>query len=206
MIVHGALVPPGPLLEELLDWALPIMCAPSVEREKRGLLRRQRPPATATDPVLDPASADTMRMTVAGFGNLTTSDVLRLTGALAAAAGEWDPPRVFFAGVVYVPEERLFRAILDGDVEGLTAVARAVGTSVERLGFFVDRRRFRPAIDLGTAAAAASDSDIARVVEAFRGFRGQEWTVDSLALITQTFDGPRMDWKPFELVPVGVSA
>lgn len=204
MIVHGALVPPGALLEELLDRALPITCAP-IEPEKRGLLRRQRRPATvpATDPVLDPTSTDTMRLTVAGFGNLTTSDVLRLTEALAAAAGEWDPPRVFFDSVVFVPEERLFRATLGGDVEGLVGVARAVGTSVERLGFFVDRRRFRPAIDLGTAAPAASSSDIARVVEAYGGFRGQEWAVDRLILMTQTFDGPRSTWRPLELVPVG---
>lgn len=205
MIVHGAIAPPRSALEELLGKVLPIVAAPPAEAERRGFLRRRPTTAVAAPPasVVDAHPLDSVHLSVAGFGNLTSGDVLNLSRALTAAAADWTPARVFFSGVTVTPGEPQVWATLDGDIDGLTAIGRGVGMSVERLGFFVDRRKFQPAIEIGTVSASADDSDVSRLVEASGAFRGQEWLVDSVALLTQTFDGPRSEWRPFELVPVG---
>lgn len=204
MIVHGAIAPPRAALEELLDRVAAIESAPPVEPAQHGFLRRRTTAVSAApEAAVDIHPVGSIHLRVAGFGNLTTGDVLSLTQALKAAAAAWTAPRVFFAGGAFVPGERQIWATLQGDLDGLNAVARSVGMSVERLGLFVDRRKFQPSVEIGIARPSATDSDIARVIDVLNGFRGQEWTVGGLELLTQTFDGPRSDWRQLELIGMG---
>jgi len=48
---------------------------------------------------------------------------------------------------------------------GLTGIARQVPTAVEQLGFFVDRRGFRPWVAVGNVTATTTPPFLTRLVE-----------------------------------------
>jgi 2'-5' RNA ligase len=54
---------------------------------------------------------------------------------------------------------------------------------VQRLGFFVDRRQFRPWISVGTITESTTAPFLQSVVDALETFEGQSWTIESISLM-----------------------
>jgi len=82
----------------------------------------------------------------------------------------------------------------------LTAIARQAPTAVEGLGFFVDRRGFRPWMSVGNVTATTTLPFLTRLVEAVESYSGPEWEMTHLSVLRKNWvksDGPG---RPFEVV------
>jgi 2'-5' RNA ligase len=215
MLVHGAIVPPRAALEAVAAIVRSVP-APAVApagpssspRGLRGRLGRHRaepdsvvevPPALEQVPVKD------MRLPITGFGNLTRTDVQRVIEVLRDAAAEWRASTVRLAGgtALDFPGDWSVWARLDGDVDDLATIARSVPQAVERLGFFVDRRKFRPMLSVATVTSSTTGPFLQQVVDALEAFRGEEWPVE-ISLLKETFVDGRPELVEFErIVPSG---
>jgi 2'-5' RNA ligase len=130
--------------------------------------------------MLEHVPVERMQLPITGFGNLTTHDAHRLVDAVREAAAGWTPPVVRFAGgtALDFPGDWSVWAKLEGDVDELMTVSRGVPQSVERLGYFVDRRQFRPMMSVATVTAATTGPFLEELVGALDAFRGDEWAVE----------------------------
>ena len=212
MLVHGAIIPPRPVLDALAEVvrSVPDPVADATVAPQKGLLGRlgrrrdesEGAPVTAPPPMLEHVGPDSMQLPITGFGNLTTNDARRLVDTLREAAAGWSAPHVRFAGgaALDYPGDWSVWAKLDGDVDALSAMARAVTQSVERLGYFVDRRQFRPMLSVATVTPATTGPFLESVVGALDTFRGDEWTAE-ISLTKEAFveGGSRM--VEFERIP-----
>jgi 2'-5' RNA ligase len=214
MLVHGAIVPPRALLEavDAVVRSVGVPVEASVEaagpKGLRGRFGRHRadvePPAEVV-PMLEHVPVKDMRLPITGFGNLTTHDAHRVTEEIRQAAARWRPATVRFAGgtALDFPGDWSVWAKLDGDVDDLSAMARSVPQAVERLGFFVDRRKFRPMLSVATVTPATTGPFLQEVVDALEAFRGEEWAVE-VSLLKETFVGTHPEMVEFErIVPAG---
>ena len=219
MLVHGAIVPPRPVLDAVAAVVRSVEePAQAVESEPapqpKGLLGRvgrhrsaesaPAAPAAAATPMLEHVPVDLMLMPITGFGNLTTNDAHRLVEAVKEAAAGWAAPTVRFAGgtALDFPGDWSVWAKLEGDVEELMAVGRGVPQSVERLGFFVDRRQFRPMLSVATVTPATTGPFLEQLVGALDAFRGDEWTAE-ISLTKETFVDGRPVMSELERIPLG---
>jgi 2'-5' RNA ligase len=208
VLVHGTFVPPREVLDEVVAV---IRSVPEPARAESAPARRffgRRPEVVQevmVPPVLDQVPADQMRFLITEFGNLIREDVSALIGVLTEAAAAWEPPTVRFAGgtALDFPGDPCVWAKLDGEVEEMTAIARGVTASVERAGYFLDRRLFRPMLPVATVTETTTGPYLGAVVDALDAFRGQEWTIDSLVLITGTFVDGQAAMKEFQRIPIG---
>jgi len=210
MLVHGAIIPPrsviDPLADVLRSVAEPTEVVPAAQHKSRlGRLgrRRDEAPDVTAAPMLEYVDPVRMHLPLTGFGNLTTSDSRRLAETLQEAAGAWSAPRVWFAGgaALDFPGDWSVWAKLDGDVDALAALARGVNQSVERLGYFVDRRQFRPMMSIATVTPTTTGPFLETVVGALDAFRGEEWTVE-LSLTKETFAERGSEMVEFERIQV----
>lgn len=146
-----------------------------------------------------------MQLPVAGFGNVTTGDARRVVAALTAAAPQWPRPRLTFAGAELSQSSagRSVWAAVDGDVDGLWEIAQGVTRCVERLGFYVDRRRFHAGIEVARAVPATTEAELDTLVGVLETFVGQPWNVDRLTILTTVFTGEQADFVEFGQVPLG---
>lgn len=131
-----------------------------------------------------------MTIPLAGFGNVTSGDAVRLAGALRTAAAETPVFSVRLAGgtALEFPGDRCVWARLDGEVDQLRATARTVTQTVEQLGFYVDRRKFRPLLAVASVNEATTAPHLEAVVEALDAFRGETWTVDHIRLMRASYE------------------
>jgi hypothetical protein len=217
MLVHGAIVPPRTVLEAV-DAVLRSVPAPVASdgetptSPRKGLLgrlgkhRSDAPePVPAAVDVLEHVPISHMYLPVTEFGNLTTSDAHTLAAAITEAAATWSPATVHFAGgtALDFPGDWSVWAKLDGDVDPVLAIARGMTQCVERLGLFVDRRLFRPMLSLATVTEATTGPYLQAVVDALDAFRGEDWTIDHISLMTKTFVGDKPAPKEFQQIPLG---
>jgi hypothetical protein len=163
----------------------------------RFLRRRVKEPVPSSpqtlEPELDFVPVTKMSLPIAGFGNVTREDTAKLTDCLRDAAAAWPCPTVHLAGggALEFADDRSVWARLDGDVEGLLAVARGVVESVASRGFFVDRRTFRPWLAVATITDTTTACHLESVVAALDAFRGAPWTVEWVSITKPSFDlGP----------------
>lgn len=220
MLLHGAIVPPRAELEAVVEvlQSVPAPEAPSeapTEPSRRGLLGRLGAGRRHEDPVEEPAAPDVlnhvpvgdMYLPVTEFGNLTTSDAHELAGVITEAAAGWSSATVHFAGgtALDFPGDWSVWAKLGGDLDPLMEVARGMTQCVEQLGLFVDRRLFRPMLSLATVTESTTGPYLQDVVDALDAFRGEDWTVDHVTLMTLSFDGSRPAPKEFLRIPLGGS-
>jgi 2'-5' RNA ligase len=212
MLVHGVIAPPRTVLEAVaaVVQSVPGPVEFDVAPAKGLFARRGRRNAdveeapAAAPAVLDHVAIGSMQLPITGFGNLTTSDAYRLAEAVTEAAAEWTAPTVRFAGgtALDFPGDWSVWAKLDGDVDSLMAIARGVTQSVERLGFFVDRRAFRPMLSVATVTEATTGPYLEAVVGALEAFRGDEWTVDHITLTKDGFVDGRPATQEFQRIPL----
>lgn len=209
MHLFSALVPPRDIADDLADVVAsvrrPVDVAPTPKRRFG-----RRPPAPApvlSRPPLEIVPISDMRFHITTFGNVTTGDAAKITRCIAEAAVDWPAPTVYFAGAVApdFPRDRSVRARLDGDLDAMTALARGVIQTVERVGLYADRRRFRPVLAVAKATDDTELADVEAAADALTHYRSPSWTVDAISLFTTVFDGPHETAKEIERVPVGRS-
>ena len=196
MRLFAAIVPPRAVIDEVREILLGVR-GPDVAEPKRGLRARfgSRPSAVDeqdSDELAVPEAA-LMYLPITGFGNVALGDSVQLTNALRAEAATWQKPTLHLAGgtALEFPGDESVWAKLAGDLDALNAIGRGVPQVVRRLGFFVDRRQFRPWLSVGTITDATTAPYLQRVVDALDAFRGQSWTVESVSLMKRlTEEGP----------------
>jgi 2'-5' RNA ligase len=148
---------------------------------------------------------DGMMLPIATFGNVTPPDARRVTAALTSAALDWPRLSLMFSGAT-VADFRGDRTVwvrIGGDVAALTEVARSVPQCVERLGFFVDRRRFHPLLPIVTVSDRASEDEVDALVRALDGLHGRAWTMNAVTLFTTVFVGSHSESEALESIPLG---
>ena len=141
-------------------------------------------------PALEHVPVDHLHLPITGFGNLTPHDGIALAEILSVEAAGWPTPTVHLAGgtALEFTGDRAVWARLDGEVDDLVQIARAVPVTVAQLGYFVDRRIFRPMLAVAAVTETTTGPYLEAVVEALQGFESEEWTVDHLALTTVSYD------------------
>ena len=211
MLVHCAIIPPRAELEAVADVvrSVPEPVAEHAEAHASGLLgrlgkRKADVPEAPAPPMLEHVPARLLQIPITAFGNLTVQDAERLADAIAAAARDWTPPEVYFAGgtALDFPGDWCVWAKIAGNVEALDAVSRGVTQSVEALGFFVDRRAFRPMLSVASVTPATTGPFLQQVVDALDGFHGETWTAD-VVLLKEAFVGASAEMVEFHRIQVG---
>lgn len=212
MRLFAAIVPPLDILEDV-SRTVRSATATEPERASRGLFGR-RPRARqgaagdggstgtvlAASPELDTPSPATMYLPITAFGNVTRGDSIKLADALRTEAAGWRPPTVSLAGgtALEFPGDESVWVKLDGDVDGLMAIGRGVPLVVQRLGFFVDRRVFRPWLSIGTITSETTAPFLEKVVESLEGYRSRAWTIEHISLMRRPMEPDAV--VPFEEV------
>lgn len=164
MRLYAALIPPSDAVEELAEVV-------------RGAVGR------SGELTLNPAW--TLQVHLTNFGNVAHADSLALQAALGRQAASWDRPKLQFAGAAALefPGDVSLWARLDGDTDALHAIARGVPQVVQRLGFLVDRRAFRPWVAVGEITDATTGPGLERIFAAVERYRSALWTVDEISIV-----------------------
>lgn len=132
---------------------------------------------------ITPVAPEEMYVLLARFGNLTPDQVPGLADALATGlAGTqvatlgFEPPRLLSSGDVAVP--------LNGEVDTVLALARAVPKIAERERLYVDRRVFRPEIVIARVDPSAGRPLLAeRVTLAGTRWASDLWLAEGVSLV-----------------------
>jgi 2'-5' RNA ligase len=156
-----------------------------------------RPPGWATAPLdaaLRPEFAQTnqvswippahWRLHLAGFGNVTQSDAHRLADVFAAHLVDFEAPTLSLSGLVALPEDGddSVWVSMTGDRDVVAGIAAAVPDWVREFGFMLDRRAFRPRIQLGKITASTTALYLEDLVARLGSFHGDPWTADGVTL------------------------
>jgi RNA 2',3'-cyclic 3'-phosphodiesterase len=217
MRLFAAIVPPRDILE---DVSRTVRSATATEPEPapRRLFGR-RPRARedaggdggsagtmlAASPELDTPSPAEMYLPITAFGNVTRGDSIKLANALRTEAAGWRPPTVSLAGgtALEFPGDESVWVKLDGDVDGLLAIGRGVPLVVQRLGFFVDRRVFRPWLSIGTITSETTAPFLEKVVASLEGYRSRAWTIEHISLMRRPMEPEAgMPYEEVEQMPL----
>jgi RNA 2',3'-cyclic 3'-phosphodiesterase len=187
MRLYAALVPPSAVRAELAE------------------LVQSLAPAT---PELTAVPVEDMRIPVTAFGNVTLADSQVLLKALREAAAGWTRPELLFhgAGALEWEGDKSVWAKADGDVESLLTIGRGVPVVIQPLGFLVDRRKFRPWLEVGSITDATTLPYLERLTAALDEFKGASWTLETLSVFRKVpADASGVDEVLLEEVPIGRS-
>ncbi|QNN52875.1 2'-5' RNA ligase family protein [Nocardioides mesophilus] len=134
---------------------------------------------------LDRVVAEDLLIPVTHFGNVTQRDFAQMLQLLNADAESWSQPELRFSGSAALEFEgdRSVWVRADGDLDGLFTIGRGVPVSVKRLGFLVDRRRFRPWLSVGTITDATTAPYLERLTAALDDYKSRSWTLQSLTIV-----------------------
>jgi hypothetical protein len=190
MRLFAAILLPSEVFREVME-VVPSPAAPPAPAPRRGLFRRATR-AGAAQPVAEAKRelqladrGSTAYIPITSFGNVTLADSVRLADALRRDVAGWPQARVHFAGgaaLEFKGDESVW-AKLGGDLDTVLQIGRGVPDTVKQLGFFVDRRVFRPWFPVGTITDDTTAPYLESVVDALEAFRGQEWTIEHVSLM-----------------------
>ncbi len=153
-----------------------------------------------------------MQMSATMFGNVTQGDSAHLITALTNLSARWPAaPTVRFSGGAALewPGDQNVWAKAIGDVDTLEEVVRMIAPTVHRLGYAVDRRRFRPWLPIGRVTATTDLAFLERLVAGLDAHEGSPWVASRLSLVRTTFASAKTGASPpFEVIrefplPVG---
>ena len=206
MHLYAALVPPRDVLERVSDFAAgfhpqrtppPNQGPPGRHAGGSGRLfgrRRERgaAPPPPTGPLLDLVPPARMHIPIAKFGNLALIDATRLTDAIEAQAAGWASPRLHLSGgVALEPEgDNSVWVELGGDVDALNALTHGVVRTAQGLQLFVDRRAFRPHLQLGTINERTTAEYLEQLVAELQDYQGPSWWQANVILAIPADHGP----------------
>jgi hypothetical protein len=94
-------------------------------------------------------------------------------------------------------------AKVDGEVDQLLTIGRGVPVAVQPLGFLVDRRKFRPWLEVGTITEATTLPYLERLTEALDTFESSPWTIDTHTVFKKVpVDDKGNDEVVFDEIPL----
>lgn len=209
MRLFAAIVPPRAVLEEVLEVVQGVRPPAQPQEQRRGLRGRfggghGQATQQVTDDELTVPDLAQMYVPLTGFGNVTLGDSVQLSKALRTEAQTWERPTVRLAGgtaLEFRGDESVW-AKITGDVDALQTIGRGVPQVVQRLGFFVDRRQFRPWLSVGTITESTTAPYLQAVVDALEGFEGQTWTIDSISLMKRLPEEGQHAFEEMEQMPL----
>ena len=216
MFLQATIVPPSAVLEAIAEAVQaaepPVDTPPPPEPPRRGALGRLsgRAVQVAEPPVelvseFELIPAFRLHLPIAVFGNVTMGDAIKIAAAMKGEAAQWATPTVRFAGtaVQEFPAHRSVVMTMDGDVDELLSVARAVTQCAQRRGLRFDRRKFLPMLEVATIGESATSARVMRFLNALEGFQGEPWTVDHFSLAKRSFDSASIDEAEFQRILLG---
>jgi 2'-5' RNA ligase len=201
--LHAAFVPPAETLEALTALvrslepppAVPTP-APGADSPRRALFARRaaapevaRTAPLSTGPMLDVVETGRMLVPITDFGWLTAEDARRVADALTQVCAGLPPaPTIEVRGgsALVDPEDRAVWANVAGtedDIGAMRAIAAALVSGVEPLGYYRDRRQFKPRFPVATITEATTVEHLERVLATLDLFRGGPWQVSEVTLI-----------------------
>jgi 2'-5' RNA ligase len=223
MRLFAAIVPPREVLDEVRRAVQSVNEPLPPEPQGRGLRRRLtkrsaggahaagRAVATKTSGTTQPTTHELaaieprhMYIPLTGFGNVTLGDSVRLADTLRAVAATWRRPELVLTGgaALEFPGDESVWVKMEGDIEGLQTIGRGVPQAVQRVGYFVDRRQFRPWLPVGTITATTTAPYLERLVAALDELRSEPWTVDGVSLMKWLPDAEREEFEEMERMPL----
>lgn len=136
---------------------------------------------------LDPVPVRSLHIPVTSFGNVAHGDAVALGNALMSEAANWAPMELRFSGGAALewPGDDSVWAKLDGDIEQLSMIGRTIPVVVQRLGFLVDRRKFRTWLCVGHITSATTAEFLQRLVDSLEAYRGPAWTLREVCLLRE---------------------
>lgn len=198
MHLYVAILPPASICEAVAEVVraadapvgAPAETHTSGPRFGRGRKREVADAPQMAHPQLEHVLPSEMQLPIATFGNVTVADAERLGEALRGAAATLAAPTVHLAGGAELefPGDRSVWARVHGDLDALRLIPPGMTRTVEPLGFFVDRRKFRPMLAVCTVTDTTSAEARQRVIEALDAFQGEPWTVGSVSLRQRLLD------------------
>jgi hypothetical protein len=217
--LYAALVPPVPELERARLMVAgvgpvpePTTDVPAEARHRAGGRRwfRRRdveePEPEPEEPMLTLVPTSAMNAILAKFGNLSTADAIGLADALTSRAEGWSSPRLHLEGGFVTQSDgrtAVFTGIT-GDLEAVRDLIRGVAYVAQGLHMFVDRRIFRPEIQLGTANQRTTPNYLDAVLAELEAFESNQWWQSTITLLVPTEDGPGpVPAKVFREIPLG---
>lgn len=191
MHVHAAFLPPSPIRQALADLVQAQEPVPAeVPGPRRGLLGRRTPEVAPAPvgPLLDAFDPERVVLPITDFGFLAAGDARRLADALTAVCAPLARPTVRISGgtALVDPDDRSVWAEVGGPDDELAAmrtVAQAVVSGVEPLGFFCDRRQFRPRFPIATITDATTAEHLEQVLAALAAYASDPWTIGEVAVL-----------------------
>ena len=198
MRLFAAIVPPRDILEDVSRTVRSTVVTDPAPGRRRLFARRARAGQDTADGggvlaanrELDAPSAEALYLPITAFGNVTRGDSVKLAAALRAEAATWRRPTVSIAGgtALEFPGDESVWAKLDGDVDDLMTIGRGVPLVVQRLGFFVDRRVFRPWLSVGTITSETTAPFLEKVVATLEDYRSRAWTIEHISLMRRPME------------------
>jgi hypothetical protein len=169
--------------------------APHVGATGRLFGRRRDPDEQESRPVgplLDLLPPACMQLPIAKFGNPTLNDAARLTDRMEAELAAVPTPRLHLTGgVALEPAGDISVWVgLGGDLDALKQVTRGVFDAAQRLQLFVDRRVFRPHVQLGTINDQTTADYLEALVAALDAHQSASWWQKKLLLASPADLGP----------------
>ncbi len=217
MHLFAALVPPRHVLDEIetvVDQVEEIATAsvphPEARVHRRAGTTGRRPEhgQAPSGPQLNRIRVDRMLVPITKFGNVPLTEANRLKSALGNAAQDWQAPRLRFSGGAALewPGDECAWVKLGGDPQDLEAL-RAVASGVQRvsqgLQLFVDRRIWRPMLEVGTINRLTTPDYLERLMDALDAHTGSAWWQTELSLFIPSVSGPSAPHKLFAEIPLG---
>jgi hypothetical protein len=190
--LNAAFVPPAPVREALASLvAAQEPSAAARPETRRGLFGRRTPEATtaAAGPQLDVIDPDRLVLPITHFGFLASGDARRLVDALVDVLSELPPgPTVRVSGgsALIDPDDRSVWADLkasEDEIGAMRSIALAVVSGVQPLGFFCDRRQFRPRFPVATITDGTTVEHLEQVLAALGSYTSDPWEVSELAVM-----------------------
>lgn len=183
MILRAAFVPPEEAVEELRAISGRIGMLPGVHA----------------------APTDRLDLPIAGLGNLSAKDAVRLADNFEAWQGVDVLPEVHWSGIRLEPNGEVVVGV-GGDLDGLAEVARAVGKCAERVHVYVDRRAYRPVAVIATMDPQQPGSRVASALSGLDDWVGVSWTAVDVALLRIRWFGGEPVSEVVEWIPIPTRA
>jgi 2'-5' RNA ligase len=223
MRLFAALVPPREVLDRVAQLAAGVHAEPEpqpiAEAAKLGPGRhaapsgkrfgRRRDQGTAptepnassepTGPLLDLVPPVRMHVPIVKFGNLALDHAARLIDALELEASGWQTPRLHLhGGLALEPEgDTSVWVRLGGDLDELNAAVQGVFRVAKGHQLFVDRRAFRPDLQLGTINERTTEAHLEQLLAELEAYESQSWWQTTMSLLIPIDLGP--DKAPYKL-------
>lgn len=137
-------------------------------------------------------SVDGVHLTLKFLGNIDQEKVSPIAEAMAGAAQRVSPFRLEVGGLGAFPNLRRPQVVwiaVEGEVEKLASLQRAIDHSLVTLGFSPETRSFTPHLTLGRLRERASTEERRRMGEALLAAKGEEvvpFRVTEISLMRST--------------------